>query len=539
MTLSVQYFNVAILFAQMAGPASFITMSDLLEESAETEEDDVLLDKIKAIAQQSLPDGWTNWKTLNPSKEELFGEAMDPQILNKIRFALPTLEYVRTFYPDADYIAEKPFREIKVSMLRWSLCRALIISPPCIVNKIKGTAAQAEIFINAIQPMRHAILTRMDVCRQLGRESEGDDHQEEVPAKRCRLDKLEEKVDNLFELIHQKVGLLKNLNTPRQRPTSVNSEWSVRDVGEASSGSDVENIDPYGDNSEGASDIDTGTAFHVPELELKDNWPNSVQTKDISFAPEVREDGPLIPAPSESIRCQGVACQKLGSTSWNKIRYKEVQKKLRVTPVFDALKVNDQLGHMVPKNFSTDLLSNADTTLGTICHGLLKQREVLVDQFKLLGAKYPEILEDIQQSLSSVNSPLKNISDDLLHYTCARRAEIIELRRKAFKASNEFLTMKLAKIPPSETHLFEENHLEEFINKQGGFFRVFRSIKKPLHQSSSGGQHRQNKSDYKQRSKQSDWKKPQASTSTSGSRPKQSKEKPKASKKPQPHKKKY
>nr|CAI5856141.1 unnamed protein product [Callosobruchus analis] len=42
-----------------------------------------------------------------------------------------------------------------------------------------------------------------------------------------------------------------------------------------------------------------------------------------------------------------------------------------------------------------------------------------------------------------------------------------------FRSNNEVLTAKLEQIPPSATHLFDEEHLEAFLNKQGGFFQSF------------------------------------------------------------------
>lgn len=40
----------------------WITLEDLLEESAPTEEEDRILDHLKLLTQESLPDGWKNWK---------------------------------------------------------------------------------------------------------------------------------------------------------------------------------------------------------------------------------------------------------------------------------------------------------------------------------------------------------------------------------------------------------------------------------------------------------------------------------------------
>ncbi|KAL4714310.1 hypothetical protein ACJJTC_009662 [Scirpophaga incertulas] len=128
--------------------------------------------------------------------------------------------------------------------------------------------------------------------------------------------------------------------------------------------------------------------------------------------------------------------------------------------------------------------------------------------------------------LSGPSSAFKNILDDVLHYTCAHRAEIIEYRRKA-RPINEFQEAKLAQIPPSETHLFEEERLDEFVNKQGGLFRIFRT-KNVQHR------HRENQERYRTKNKRHEWKKTHPSTSaasTSNRNTKKSKESARNSKK--------
>nr|CAI5867516.1 unnamed protein product [Callosobruchus analis] len=75
------------------GGASIIRYTWRLEESAVTEEDDIILDRLKQLATEVLPEDWKMWRT-----GEIFGDAGDPQILHKIRFALPTFRMVRAFF---------------------------------------------------------------------------------------------------------------------------------------------------------------------------------------------------------------------------------------------------------------------------------------------------------------------------------------------------------------------------------------------------------------------------------------------------------
>nr|CAI5850674.1 unnamed protein product [Callosobruchus analis] len=95
----------------------------------------------------------------------------------------------------------------------------------------------------------------------------------------------------------------------------------------------------------------------------------------LDFTHKTREQDPPIPSPKKKIEMQGVDCQRLGSASFNKVRYVEVQRKRQATPVFSAIKVNLELSAMVSKESSFDYLTKMDTTLACIIHGLLLQRE--------------------------------------------------------------------------------------------------------------------------------------------------------------------
>lgn len=54
------------------------------------------------------------------------------------------------------------------------------------------------------------------------------------------------------------------------------------------------------------------------------------------------------------------------------------------------------------------------------------------------------------------------------------------MRRKAFKPKEQHYATKLAGIPPSESHLFEEELLAKFLDQRGGLNRVFPLSRKPL-----------------------------------------------------------
>ncbi|KAL4705079.1 hypothetical protein ACJJTC_002727 [Scirpophaga incertulas] len=178
---------------------------------------------------------------------------------------------------------------------------------------------------------------------------------------------------------------------------------------------------------------------------------------------------------------------KAGIRSWNKIKYKEVEKCLKAAPVFGGLKVNPPLERYAQKSFISSILLRLDDVLATITQGLLRKRKALGDEIKkyktfiisspkaFLWSKDKDLDEEMKKTLSNSSSLFKSLSDDLLHLACARRAEVLDLRRKFFKAGTDFLSGKLQEIPPSEIFLFDEQRLSDFIKEEGGYHRVFLS----------------------------------------------------------------
>lgn len=207
----------------MASATEFVSLGDLYEEAGA--EDDDVLDRLKALVSEYYPAGWRKWKVVNFSKTALFGKSIDPQTLNKIRFALPTLGVAKAFDPELVHIPEKSFRSFKVTMLEWSFCRALIISPPAIANKIRGSAAQAEIFIRALDPIKHLFVSRKHASDNLSQESSAVDSESELrsfssrkrsnsegfrpyPVKKSRVDVLERRMYDMFTTLSNKIDSL-------------------------------------------------------------------------------------------------------------------------------------------------------------------------------------------------------------------------------------------------------------------------------------------------------------------------------------------
>ncbi|KAG6457275.1 hypothetical protein O3G_MSEX010213 [Manduca sexta] len=104
----------------MATSQNLVTLGELFHRDCE-EDDEELLSKIKVIIENSLPEGWREWEVVDWSKEDLLGSKMDYKVFNKIRFAIPSIELVQAFYPEADTIGEKSYKTMKIKLLEWDI----------------------------------------------------------------------------------------------------------------------------------------------------------------------------------------------------------------------------------------------------------------------------------------------------------------------------------------------------------------------------------------------------------------------------------
>lgn len=459
----------------MAQGAGYTTLGELLDESGETQQDEVILERVKLLAQEFLPKGWTQWEVINASKEEVFGDKPEPSVLNKLMFALPTVGLVRAFDPEADHLSEKGYREMRCKLLEWAFTRALILGPPSIANRIRGSAARTELFKQSVEVLRPLLHTRCEADKILsGNLSESEksnrkrrscslvsDCRQTQKRRRIspapstsqdsRFECLEKKMDSMFSL------LLKKIDSHRQQLSG--------------SESDKENYNSDSEHHSG-SESSGGCSWNAPKIDSFSNAPEVWLPNELEFRPRIKELDPLIPEPTESIKKEGIECQRLGSESWNRIRYKEVEKRLQAAPVFSALKTNIELGSL--KN-QAPFLVKQEGMLGTISHGLLLQRKALADGLNDILKKCPDASEELRKLLAD-DSQFKVLSDDLLQFVCAHRAEAIEARRRAYKSKNESLGAALQSIPPSPTHLFDEKRLGTFLRDNGGLAQIFPTV---------------------------------------------------------------
>nr|CAH7753310.1 unnamed protein product [Callosobruchus chinensis] len=433
-------------------------MGDLLDIPAENPQDNAILERIKKVAAMSLPQGWKDWVVTVYSKAELLGSELDPLILNKLRYAPPTVALAQAFDPEITLLPERVYRDFKVKMLEWPFCIGLIIGPPSLAARIRSSAVKHELIMAALEDMRPLLLPRKKACRQLLGDSSADGSSDDVVKHKykkrvSRLDKLEENQTEMRQMFQE------FLERFQSREALLEDELEGK-----------ENISELEDDDvEDTTSLDTSSVWKAPTM--TEALPQEDDIDHLDFTPKTQEQDPPIPAPRKKIEMQGVDCQRLGSASFNKVRYAEVQRKLQATPVFSALKVNSELLSMVPKGSSFDYLTKMDTTLACIIHGLLLQREAFSNAINDITVKHPDIISDFKSKLMGRESEFRSWSDDVLQFACGRRAEAIDLRRKTFKPINSQVGTLLEKIPPSSTHLFEEDKLADLYRQHNSSFR--------------------------------------------------------------------
>ncbi|KAI5631182.1 hypothetical protein NE865_16107 [Phthorimaea operculella] len=430
--------------SQMATSSAFKTLRELYDEPS----GDEVLARIKIAAASFLPDGWEDWKVCEGVPVEV-----EPCLLNKLRFCLPAVDIAKAFDPEATCLQERPYRDMKVKMLSWPFCRGLILGPPSLAMKIRGSALQSELVRQSAKSVCDKLQTRKEASKALGGQvSDSDPEVEPEKATRprrdsnSRLEALEQESKATRTLLHE---ILDRMDGRHIRDSSSEQEE---------------------EEEEGGSDSESDEPLERP------TWspPRSSNSLMLDFCPRTKEQEPTIPEPDSEIKQQGIDCQRIGLTSWNKIRYLDAQKKLQASPVFGALSLNPQLKHLSTSNSLTDYMEKTEGSYGTITHGLLLQAQAFKRGILNIIEKCPSAIDVVNKELADRSAEFRQISDNLLQFTCGKRAEAIEIRRKALAPVSENISPLLHKIPPSPNFLFDEDKLQELSKAPSSTFDAFK-----------------------------------------------------------------
>uniref|UniRef100_A0A8D9AVJ1 Uncharacterized protein n=1 Tax=Cacopsylla melanoneura TaxID=428564 RepID=A0A8D9AVJ1_9HEMI len=108
------------------------------------------------------------------------------------------------------------------------------------------------------------------------------------------------------------------------------------------------------------------------------------------------------------------------------------------------------------------LLRKQERLLGSITHGLLAQRQAFQKCRESIVSSCPAAAPLIDKFFLEESSEFRQESDALLQFACGKRAEILADRRKAVEPKGSESRRRLRQIPPSSSHLYDEDQLAKW-----------------------------------------------------------------------------
>lgn len=430
-----------------------------------------------------MPPEWKDWQIEDINIRELVGDPPDPKIINKLRYAIPTADIAAAF--KLKELSEKTYKSIKLKMLDWPFTSALIYAPFALAAKIHGK--NVENLLNVVRAMKPHLLSREETDGLLRGRPPGHGQKRSASRSPARTKKLKTpstgEIDPVAAAIQKQSEMFSALMTQMMATTNNTAERvieAVNSIKETPNQTADTNIadSTYSDiEVESEHDDEEGQDCQIksPEAPASATHDREEAIASLCFDTMTTEAEPPIPMASADMVAKGAKCQRLGSDTWNNLRYKEAEKTLQGTPVFTALKVNPQLSNITPKWCNPEILLKIDKTLGVLTHALLLERQALEDGLQQVAreVKDPLVISSIQQNVLSKESNYRRISDQALQYACGRRAEIIAARRSYYSPSDKARDAVMQSIPPSTTHLFDETTLTETLKQYGGYDNFF------------------------------------------------------------------
>ncbi|KAJ2944974.1 hypothetical protein O0L34_g1871 [Tuta absoluta] len=151
----------------MAKDVKYVTLGELFEEQSTS----VILNRLKKLAEKSLPEGWKDWTASQATKEKDFINKLDMTAVDRLTFALPTVGLVKAFDPEADHLSEVGYRQMRTKLLDWPFTRALITGPPTIALQVRGTFSKTIDFMSLTAPLKSLLLTREETDKVLDKDA--------------------------------------------------------------------------------------------------------------------------------------------------------------------------------------------------------------------------------------------------------------------------------------------------------------------------------------------------------------------------------
>uniref|UniRef100_A0A8D8RE21 Uncharacterized protein n=2 Tax=Cacopsylla melanoneura TaxID=428564 RepID=A0A8D8RE21_9HEMI len=433
----------------------YISLGDLFEVSS----DDRTISKAKPVIEEFLPEGWQDWQV---NRGVLQAPEIPQNIRNKIRFAIPSVPLFLNVFPKEKRISERKYRAVFKSLLNWPLGRALIISPREVVVLYRSVDEE-KIFLQRISPLRAEFFPRAEMNEIIGAESvDGrSDLDIESPAVEplsppnnsmekdlsIRVISLESKLDSIENSLQKLVG-------------SFESRTAQPEYGEEDDCSSSESVSsPERCSSPAIERSPCGTESVLGQSLWRPILPPASSSKSSSFlCPVTVVKEPEVKAPEPDLLETAITCQRLGQSDWDGVRYAEAEKRLKRGAVFQPLVMNNVFASQVAVPDS--LLRRQERLLGSLTYGLLAQRKAFVEAQEALLRHAPAVSQSFND-LFLGEASFRSTSDDLLQLVCGKRAEILAERRKLVEPSDSVSKRALQCIPPSSSHVFDEDQLSK------------------------------------------------------------------------------
>lgn len=426
----------------------------------------VFFGNIIRIMDEYYPSDWRNWIVNVTTYEDLFGEKISSDLECRLRFAIPTVALALA-YSTNPTLSERRYRSIKRILISWPLGRALIYAPLSITAKIHPAEAYSR-FDNTVYELKKHLISRQEATKNLNLSSaENDETEDRASSSNSTLKRshspdppVNAKEPKMSDYIAQQNKMFEKLCDMIQ--------CTNQNIMLMNSKQDPSNNSSQGMDSESLSEQDAQDEQEWVAPAVADEPQSDEEFED--FTPGTKESEAKITKANDVLAKQGIHCQRFNSDGWQNIRYAEVQKLFQASPAFTSLKVNSNLATVTPNWHMVTLLEKMDSCLGAITHGLLQERQLFQEAY----LKAPsEVKSYISSNLIKADTPYRKTSDALLQYTCGKRAETIQQRRSIYKPTNKTLNELLHGIPPSDTHLFSEPNLSDFVKEQGGIVKLF------------------------------------------------------------------
>ncbi|KAG7300788.1 hypothetical protein JYU34_015119 [Plutella xylostella] len=358
------------------------------------------------------PSNWRDWLIHDYSFDTLFGGNHIPTAVDmKIRFAIPTTDLARAFYPSATTLSERAYRAIRHKILEWPLGRTLLYAPHSIVEKIHAPSYEA--FLNTVRELKPKLVKRPQASLELAENAPRINLKPTGRKRSCE-------TPPTASGCHSKRVAMSSSSDIQEAPTQGSNEHLLAAVLSQQTEMFNKMMLMFNQHQSGNSaQTPEKRSFAQKSRMPKESLPpfRARIVKVFDFAPTTTEKAPKIAKADPKAVKYGLDCQKLGQSGWSNVRYAELQQQFQATPVFSALKVNNVLATVTPNWKSTEILERFDMTLGAISHGLIKQRMIFQN---LLDSLPKEMKERVGNDFVLADSDFRRTSDALIQYTCGR-----------------------------------------------------------------------------------------------------------------------